>query len=312
MLSKHISKFYVSVIVRFITLCVAWARKRNRVVQYEIPAFCKYNGEHGSLCPCGVCLGYETGNVYMTRYVLFGHMTGDGLGAFEGRAARLWVKLKHYLPSVYVNCIHRHDHDNAVHNHPWPWAITFGLLGRYSEKRFDQQALEENPIGSRHIKYYARRSPFAYVLKRKHWHRICDAFPSTDVKGHRGVWTLFVAAPRVFSQPWGYLIDGRGYVDQRERHAEIGARETRGEGMLLPLSGRHLDRVAHMYGIERRRWLFVRESDARLRARCLDSFTRITNAADERPLGVTRWQYFGLRVRRAIGLPLWTKRGVRL
>lgn len=322
--SNYVRELYFRAIVRFVSACVAYCRARDRVVQYEIPAFCKYKGEYGSLCPCGVCLGYQTGNVYMTRYVLFGHMTGDGLGAFEGRASRFWVKLKHYLPSLYVNCIHRNDHDEAVHNHPWPWAITFGLLGKYLENRVDVQegALARHfgmPWAGLIGTLILRASPFCYLLKRGHWHRIASTVPSEAVKGHSGVWTLFLAAPRAFSQPWGYLIEGRGYVDQRERHAEIGARESRGEHMLLPLQGRQLDRVAQMYGLERKRYLWISESDKRLRARCIESAHSVLRGTgalgvDDRPAGMTRWQYWGLRLRmalrRAVGLPLWRKRGV--
>lgn len=317
-MQKLINKFYFYVIAKFIAACVSWARKRERVVQYEIPAFCKYNGEHGSLCPCGVCLGYDSSNVYMTRYVLFGHMTGDGLGAFEGRAARLWVKLKHYLPSVYINCIHRHDHDEAVHNHPWPWAITFGLMGGYDEQRPGPNHYCAD--GWMPLDTYERRAPFCYLLRRRDWHRIAMATSGFSFSGQRGgVWTLFVAAPRVFSQPWGYLIKGRGYVGQRERHAEIGARETRDEGMRLPLSGRHLDRVAQMYGLERKHYVWFSESDRSLRARCCDIAKRVLSGcgsyySGDRPAGFTRWQYWGLRlrmqVRRTLGLPLWRKRGV--
>ncbi len=273
LISRLLSNTYIRLVASLIRFCVAWCRARERVVQYEIRARCKHHGEYGSLCPCGACLGYETSDVYMTRYVLFGHMTGDkGWGGG-------W---KRFLPSVYINCIHRPDHDEAVHNHPWPWAITFGLLGGYYEKR----ALAFGPSSGAPViseRIHRRNSPFFYVLKRKHWHRITDvhstwcisgkSWPACEADGKHvhAVWTLFVAAPRVFSKPWGYIVKGRGYVDQRERHAEIGALETRPTFMVLPAQGKHLDRVAEMYGLRRKRYAWVlRESDKRLRARCID------------------------------------------
>jgi hypothetical protein len=256
---RFVRNTYIRLVATLIRFCVAWCRARERVVQYEIRARCKYNGEHGSLCPCGVCLGYETSDVYMTRYVLFGHMTGDKGGGW-----------KSFLPSVYINCIHSPDHDSAVHNHPWPWAITLGLLGSYIEHR----ALSFTPSSRASVNTvseHPRRSPFCYLLRRKDWHRIADTVPSYAAAGHEGVWTLFVAAPRVFSKPWGYVVDGLGYVDQRERHAELGALETRPTFMVLPLQGKHLERVAEMYGLRRKRYVWVlRESDKRLRARCVE------------------------------------------
>ena len=212
-MQKLISKSYFWAIVKFVAFCVRWATARGRVVQYAISARCQYGQSPAVgryICPCGACSGREPGSVYMTRYVLFGHMTGD--------APSFWKK---WLPAVYVNCIHKPDHDESVHNHPWPWAITFGLLGEYREMRVTPWDYLVKPA-----QRCVRRAPFCYLLRRKDWHRISGTTPARAA-GQSGVWTLFVAAPRAFSKPWGYLVPGRGYVDQRERHAEIGATEAR-------------------------------------------------------------------------------------
>jgi hypothetical protein len=188
MLSKAIKYIYFSVICALLSLGVRWTRSRGRVVKYVLDR----GGQP---------------DAYMTRHVLFGHMTGDSPSLLE-----------RWLPAVYLNNIHRPDHDESFHNHPWPWAITIGLLGGYREERMSWREASMHVVDMG-----ARLAPFVYLLRRKHWHRINQTYATNRT----GVWTLFVAAPRVFSQPWGYLVDGRGYVDQRERHAEIGAREVR-------------------------------------------------------------------------------------
>jgi hypothetical protein len=207
-----------------------------------------------------------TERTYMRRYVIFGFMTGDAHpntivrsdllerpqhANFISRAwdyceyglsvARRWYALNRW--HLYLHHMHAPDADACLHDHPWPWGLSWVLLGGYREARlqapngFDPRAIY---VPERTFTHRWLRAPALNVLHGTTFHRIselrtecypcalnqCDMFGRVAAGGN-GVFTLFLAGPRSKSKPWGYLVPGRGFVPQRERHAEMGAREVR-------------------------------------------------------------------------------------
>lgn len=72
------------------------------------------------------------------------------------------------------------DPDRGLHDHPWPWAFSIILLGRY---------LEFTRSGSRVVRW------FSFLLG--------DNFHRVVMLDSRPVWTLFVIRARN-AKPWGF------------------------------------------------------------------------------------------------------------
>lgn len=175
------------------------------------------------------------GQVYLRRYGIFGHLTGDAPSG-----------IRSYLPNLYLHQMINPDLDTCLHDHPWPWAVSWVALGGYREvRRYD---LFVNGPGR------TLTAPTLNFLRGDTFHRIAGL---ADGPGHGaggrsvlaplggqanphgegtigcsggclGTFTFFLAGPRRHAKPWGYLVPGQGYVSHRERHENFGGEEKRG------------------------------------------------------------------------------------
>ncbi len=247
MIKNTLMRLYIWCAALLVRALVKYCTARGRYVDYV-----HATGEHLVTCEISPeCLRAVANStpierVYMRRYVITGFMTGDPhpnslavtvgapglwfeLRALWGQARRWWALNRWHL---YLHHMHAPDADECLHDHPWPWGLSFILLGGYREER-----LEETPAGL--IPWYIeprwRRAPALNVLHGTTFHRISGLEKwsirhpkqTANARDVCGVFTLFLAGPRRASKPWGYLVPGRGFVPQRERHAETGAREER-------------------------------------------------------------------------------------
>lgn len=218
---------YLALVRAFIRWATRFARRRGRVVHYT----------HG-------------GRLYMTRYALWGHLTGDGQAGPRA-----------YLPNLYLHQMHAPDLDPSVHDHPWPWAVSLIMLGSYCEERA--------PLGPNRLWHTQRmlKAPTLNLLSGSTFHRIAAL-------DNESTWTLFLAGPRAGKKPWGYLVEGRGYVPHAVRHNEIEGKEVREPGPFKQATGRVLDALGASLGLERRkrcRWFrLLNERDRDYRARIHD------------------------------------------
>lgn len=145
-----------------------------------------------SLLPCRR-IEAEDGQLYLERYRVFGWLPGS---TWKG-------------PSLYLHRFHLPDQDRALHNHPWPWAVSLVLAGGYIEERLLGLRTNAQPV----TEYRELRPGRLNVLSGVNaYHRI------TVLRGE--VWTLFLTAPKGSS--WGFLVPGRGHVEWRERLRERG------------------------------------------------------------------------------------------
>lgn len=134
----------------------------------------------------------EDGRVYLERYRVFGWMPGS---SWRG-------------PSLYLHRFRLPDQDTALHNHPWPRAISLVLAGGYTEERrvyFYPDAFE---IQSRRL-----RPGRLNIIRERDYHRVARLHGAET-------WTLFAAWPRTRS--WGFWMPGRGHVPWRDRLRERG------------------------------------------------------------------------------------------
>ena len=92
---------------------------------------------------------------------------------------------------IFLHQIHRPDKDRHLHNHPWPWAVSFVLGGGYKE--ISTKYLECTSLDAKSYK-----APTINVLNGLMYHRIVKVLPNT--------FTLFIAGPR--TRDWGFNVDG--------------------------------------------------------------------------------------------------------
>ena len=133
---------------------------------------------------------FEMGELYLTRYYLFGRKASSHLPHAAVRFG--------WLPTVRVHHFHKADAGRAQHNHPWWWAVAFVLRGSYVEERGRRRRV-------------VRR---LNVLTRSTFHRV--ALLEGDV------WTLFISGR--YAGPWGFLVDGRvvpwrKFVEERDEQS---------------------------------------------------------------------------------------------
>lgn len=116
---------------------------------------------------------------YLTRWYLVGKpATRDGAGG-------KW--------SLYLHEFHKSDSPEAMHNHPWRWALSLVLKGGYFEFR-------EKDTGKGTI-FWLGPGTFNF-LRHDTFHRVVlgdDYFRCARVPAY----TLFLAGPRI--QEWGFL-----------------------------------------------------------------------------------------------------------
>lgn len=226
---------YQYLVTRLIQALVWCAQKRGRVVSYT----------HG-------------GRLYMTRYAVCGWLTGDNtitIPRWLQHRHTEWLnsvwyfgrRLRACLPNLYVHQMHAPDLDPACHDHPWPWAVSWVMLGGYTEQRIIASDLKGNPyrgagelravweifrrygcLEPRDIHTRELKAPALNLISGKTFHRIDSiTYDGIHGSGPPGTWTLFLAGPRRRAKPWGYLVPGRGYVKHSERHTEIEGKEVR-------------------------------------------------------------------------------------
>lgn len=214
--------YLVSGLVRFI---VGWCTARKRYVDYV-----------------------HAGHTYMRRYVMTGFMTGDP----APRTA--WARFRRlHVPNLYLHHMQAPDADECLHDHPWPWGLSFIVLGGYREERLTRciDPAHAPRIARLWITYGTENThkarwhhaPALNYIGGKVFHRVaelakdcawCAGFRRPDCHINEtyqtewaGVWTVFLAGPRCGNKSWGYLVPGRGYVHQSERHIELNAKEVR-------------------------------------------------------------------------------------
>lgn len=250
---QRIYVFFAALLVRAL---VKYCTARGRYVDYVHSEPPQYTGtvrigEDGLMRAVNDFVKTVAGGerVYMRRYVITGFMTGDahpntllsfthgpGLWGYVRRIwneARRWWALNRW--HLYLHHMHAPDADPCLHDHPWPWGLSWVLLGGYKEERKalgpDRQL--ERVLTRAHVTSRWLNAPALNVLRGTTFHRISELrkhlIMSKRIHGGfmKGTWTLFLAGPRRASKPWGYLVPGRGFVPQRERHAEMGASERR-------------------------------------------------------------------------------------
>lgn len=178
------------------------------------------------------------GQVYLRRYGIFGHLTGDAPSG-----------IRSWFPNLYLHQMINPDADTCLHDHPWQWAVSWVALGGYHEERSHPCGPVQSGVSTR-----ALPAPTLNFLRGDTFHRIAEL---ADGPGHGaggcsvlaqlggqanphgegtigcsggclGTWTLFLAGPRRHAKPWGYLVPGQGYVSHRERHEQFGGEEKRG------------------------------------------------------------------------------------
>lgn len=113
---------------------------------------------------------------------------------------------------VFLHHFHRGDADQALHNHPWMWGLSFILVGGY---------LEERRQGDRVITRIVRPLHFNLV-KKDDYHRV--ELLEEDC------WSIFIVGPRV--DTW-YFWD-RIKKARMEWRAFIEAKRLGVEGQWIP------------------------------------------------------------------------------
>lgn len=96
---------------------------------------------------------------------------------------------RYYLATLFGVRFYLHrfvgdDPARGLHDHPWPWAFSLILFGRY---------LEETRSGTRVVRWF-------------NW-LTGDSFHRVVLINRRPVWTLFCHRA-AYVKPWGFLRDG--------------------------------------------------------------------------------------------------------
>lgn len=115
----------------------------------------------------------------------------DGRPYLERYAMPAWLRkfLKRFGVTAYLHRFVRGDSERHVHDHPWPWALSFVLCGSYIEERITGFDVDK---GWHSV---MRRVRWFNYIKALDFHRITEPKPET--------WTLFIHGPR--QKSWGFL-----------------------------------------------------------------------------------------------------------
>lgn len=140
--------------------------------------------------PCRQILA-EDGAVYLERYRVLGWMPGS---RWRG-------------PSIYLHRFRMPDQDVALHNHPWPRAVSLVLAGGYTEQRLARM------FGLPSCEWRWLMPGQLNVIGPDDYHRVAELHGDET-------WTLFLVWPRTRS--WGFWLPSRGHVPWRERLRERG------------------------------------------------------------------------------------------
>lgn len=99
--------------------------------------------------------------------------------------------------SAYLHRFVRADGDEALHDHPWPWACSVVLCGGYYEERLRRiDPSDREPLA---VETRWRRPGSISLIRRGDFHRIAEVRPET--------WTLFVHG--AWAYRWGFLRHAR-------------------------------------------------------------------------------------------------------
>jgi hypothetical protein len=104
---------------------------------------------------------------------------------------RVWPFTKDERWSLLLHYFVNGDADEALHNHPWEWALSLILLGGYSEERLSRGSIGENVVTRK-----TARAGSLNFIRANDFHRV-------DLLDEKlGCWTLFLTGPR--TQSWGF------------------------------------------------------------------------------------------------------------
>lgn len=116
---------------------------------------------------------------YLSRWYLLGAprpSDPDLPGNLLDSTTSIWQRLP---VNLFLHRFHRGDDDGALHNHPWPWAVSFVLAHGYSEER---------RVGDTVIR--RRVYPFTFnFIRGEDYHRV-------DLIDDQQAWTLFLVGPK--------------------------------------------------------------------------------------------------------------------
>lgn len=102
------------------------------------------------------------------------------------------------LPFGHRIFIHRFvasDPDRGLHDHPWKWALSFIMLGGYTELNLLKRA-----DGTEVVTEVERKPGRFNLIFGKDFHRVLVAHKAEKATA---VWTLFLHGPR--SKGWGFI-----------------------------------------------------------------------------------------------------------
>lgn len=122
---------------------------------------------------------------YLSRFYLLGGPRTKQSEIFDRHGNPLQGLEWEDLPfNIYLHKFHRGDDDEALHNHPWKWSVSFVLAGGYSEERRVGETVERILV-----------QPFTFnVIRDNDFHRV-------DLL-EKDAWTIFFAGPK--TQSWGF------------------------------------------------------------------------------------------------------------
>ena len=131
----------------------------------------------------------KRGRPYLKRWRILGYLTGHEQSEHYDQVKTVKSKLPF---RVNLHQFFQRDLDGCCHNHPWKWAISFGLRGSYTEQRINPISLKSS--------YKTYNAPFVNFLTHSDFHQI------TEIKGNPI--TLFISGPKAVDD-WGFLWEGQ-------------------------------------------------------------------------------------------------------
>lgn len=141
------------------------------------------------------------GDIYLRRFYLCGQMGGRLASLFRfGPAVKERLG---FLPTVYLHCFYRPDHDRDLHNHPWA-GTSLLLSGGYVEERWMGHPASSGAF--KRFKVFVAGN--VNKLDASTYHRV-------DTLLAERVWTLFIIGPK--TQSWGFWDEARArHVNHRD------------------------------------------------------------------------------------------------
>jgi hypothetical protein len=129
----------------------------------------------------------KMGSTYLKKWRIFGYL-GKSYSIETGETGK---EVKSSLPiALRIHQFFQKDEDNAPHNHPWKWALSFIFWGGYDEI-----------VTADGINWITRtrKAPSFNYISHGSYHRITKIYGKT--------FTLFLSGPKTSS--WGFLVNGR-------------------------------------------------------------------------------------------------------